>query len=253
MNRLANVFLLVSFGLFFNSWAQQLSGRAVRGRSETRSRIAGISVYQWKQNAENQVKKALTKIIGNGSVDGLNPFQKRQLTNHQRRLVNRMPSMGGEIDLGTYYPTDEGAPIRYRPPNTGKIYKKNQNWVFILKVLPDVTAKYDVGELIVLVNRGPYDADLTGWYLRDKVEPQIQRYGLKGTIPTSGAGTRPTWGWRTREFDISGDDLRMNNDGDIIYLVDDKGITRDTFSYSEAEVGVDRWIVRSKNRLKSLK
>ena len=95
------IYLLLAFFLVPDFvWAQQLSGRAVRGRSETRARIAGISVYQWRQNTENQVKKALTKIIGNGSGNGLNPFQKRQLTNHQRRLVNRMPSMGGKSIWG---------------------------------------------------------------------------------------------------------------------------------------------------------
>jgi hypothetical protein len=87
------IYLLLAFFLVPDFvWAQKLSGRAVRGRSETRARIAGISVYQWKQNTENQVKKALTKILGKGSGDGLNPFQKST----QEPEVKRVFSFPGE-------------------------------------------------------------------------------------------------------------------------------------------------------------
>ena len=98
------------------------------------------------------------------------------------------------------------------------------------------------GEKIVLINTGQFAVDLNGWSL---VDAAANKFDLNSIIPAS---------WpRSVELDISKKNLRMNNDGDTIYLKDDKKGIRDVFQYSEAEVGVDRWIVRSKNRLKSLK
>jgi hypothetical protein len=214
----------------------------VRGRAATRARVAGVSLQQWQRNTSKQVKQSIIKIIGNRPIDELNGFQKRRLTNYQRRLVSRTPTTGGQIDLGTYYPTEEGSPVRYRPLNTGKVYSNNPAQVLILKVLPMSSQGGTAGEKIVLVNKGQFAVDLNGWSL---VDAAANKFDLNSIIPAS---------WpRSVELDISKDNLRMNNDGDIIDLVDDKGIIRDIFSYSEAEVGVDRWIVRSKNRLKSLK
>jgi len=241
------IYLLLAFFLVPDFvWAQQLSGRAVRGRSETRARIAGISVYQWRQNTENQVKKALTKIIGNGSGNGLNPFQKRQLTNHQRRLVNRMPSMGGEINLGTYYPTEEGSPIRYRPPNTGKMYSSKRNTVKFAKILPDPVGLDYKNEIIWLVNVGLTDVSLTGWTMKDKAE---QVYELEPLIEI---GRAP----RSLEVRLknvttqNGDDFRLNNDGDTIYLIDENGDIQDQMTYTASQVSEGVWISRQSTAFK---
>ena len=234
MNRLTNVFLLVFFGLFFNSWAQKSGGRAAHGRAAARARIAGISLQQWQKNTGNQVKQSIAKIIGNRPVDELNGFQKRRITNYQRRLANRLPDFDGQIDLGTYYPAGEGSPVRYRSPNTGKVYKPKQ-MVRILKVMPDTSIKYDYEEKIVLINLGPANLDLTGWKIVDPgTTKKLDGYKFNG---------------RTLEITVTS---MFNNDGDDISLIDNSNYKQDEFTYTKSQVFEDTWIIR-KNTIKTFK
>ena len=239
------LFLLACFSVSEPLWAQQSGGRALHGHAATRARIAGISLQQWQKNTDTRVKQSITKIIGNWPVDELNGFQKRRLTNYQRRLANRLPDFDGQIDLGTYYPTDEGAPIRYRPSNTGKIYKPKQ-MVRILKVMPDTSIKYDKGEKIVLINLGPANLDLTGWQIEDKTDP-----GQRQNKPLDLSNYK--FSGRTLTIDITASQVRMNNlGGEELKLYDKSGYLQDSFSYNQSQVIMDRWITRSKNTIMTL-
>ncbi len=247
MKCLREIYLLLAFFLVSDPlWAQSSSGRAMRGRAATRARIAGISVYQWRQNTENLVKQQITKILGNEPVDGLNGFQKRRLTNYQRRLINRMPTTGGQIGLGTNYPTEGAAPVRYRPPNTGKLYSSKRNTVKFAKILPDPVGLDYKNEIIWLVNVGLTDVSLTGWTMKDKAE---QVYELEPLIEI---GRAP----RSLEVRLknvttqNGDDFRLNNDGDTIYLIDAKGVIQDKMTYTASQVSEGVWISRQSTAFK---
>ena len=154
-------------------------------------------------------------------------FQSLIPTNYQRRIASRMP-------------------VNTKGMVSGQIFYKHQK-VRIVKVKVDTSMGGNIGETIKLQNIGPVGLNMTGW--------KIQDFTNKGARPNKSFdlnGYNFNYKRRILDVDLTGSQVRLNNDGDNIKLIDNMGNVHDVFSYDKSQVVKDKWIDASKRNVRFL-
>lgn len=113
-----------------------------------------------------------------------------------------------------------------------------------MKVKVDTSMGGNIGETIKLQNIGPVDLNMTGW--------KIQDFTNKGARPNKSLdlnGSNFNHVRRILDIDLTGSQVRLNNDGDNVKIIDNMGNVHDVFSYDKYQVVKDNGSMRPSEML----
>ncbi len=157
-------------------------------------------------------------------------------TKQTRTMERKSPlAIGDSVDNWQTSENPGGTPKRenstgYSPQkpeeNTGQDTTPIINYILLNELLPDPIGNEHEGEYIELFNNDDTTADISNWELRDENE-NGQKNPAGFFVP--GNTTIPALSYRAF---YTGKKIYLNNDGDIVYLYDNKQILKDSIAYS---------------------